>query len=471
LLAALALATLVPLSAFAQRPELIPNHVKYADTGIPNATGRSGSAVIQARALLGQDGTTAVEITTGAFEDRNEVPGNIDKVQLRITDGDPTNSTIITNHLQDGGRTIIAVPGLRRHQPMEIQASVSGIDGQRTDIVTASEVVKLRPDLTVDRIDMPAKAPVNMPVNIDAVISEVNHDVGIRADCFLQIDGTIVDYAENIWVDAGDSVTCSFSTVFTSIGTKQIEVSVQSRQINEDDYDNNRATASIEIEPVIGFTATASQDTDDYEASSSFESSWNHGTDYTHNTVTRTNLKFDAYLPYEMTGEGMQASYSESYDGQAPAIQYSAGNLQFFGPGTWPRMNCYVADQRYFIAAVCIGDGVTQLTMTRGATKAVYLSEHWEQFYGGDGEPHELHYIIRMPQTSGRTIPFGETITFHVTADDGIHYYDVSPVVQLEDYEDPAITTSGCRDTPWGSHECSESRRVVSGKRGKTTGN
>jgi hypothetical protein len=470
LLAALAATTLATFSAFAQRPELIPNHVKYADTGIPHATGRSGSAVIQARALLDRDGRTAVEITTGAFEDRYNVPGNIDKIQLQIADGDPANSTIIANHLQDGGWNFVQVPGLRRHQPVEIKANISGIDGNRTDIVTANEIVKLRPDLVVDRIDMPAKAPVNMPVNIDAIVSEVNHDVGVRGNCYLLVDGVNVDTAENIWVDAGDSVTCSFSTVFPSIGTKQIEVVVDSRGLNEWDNQNNSATASIVIEPVIGFTATASQNTDDYEYTSTFETSWSHGTDHVHNTVMKTVNKFDAYLPYEMNPDGIRVGYSESYDGQPPAFDYAPGRLRFFGPGNWPRANCSVADARYLVGIVCSGDGITQITITRGATKAVYLSEHWEQYLGGDNQWHEQHYTIRMPQTAGQTFPFNQTLTYHITADDGTRYYDISPVVQLEAYEDPAITTSGCRDTPWGSHECYESRRVVSGKRGKTTG-
>ena len=466
--ALLALATTtLTFSAFAQRPELIPNTVKYADTGKPNATGRSGSAVIQARALLDKDGQTAVEVTTGAFEDRYNVPGNIDKIQLRIADGDPANSVIISNHLQDGGWNFVQVPGLRRHQPMQIQASVSGIDGNRIDLVTANEIVKLRPDLTVNSIDMPATAPVNMPVSIDAVISEINHDVGLRADCFLEIDGRTVDYAENIWVDAGDSVTCSFSTVFTSIGTKQVAVWVQSRQINEYDYENNRATASINIEPVFGFTATAVQETEDYEYDGTFETSWSSGRDYVHNTVTRTNNKFDAYLPYEMNLELLNIHYTESYDGAAPVVDRI---LHTGGGGDWPRENCGVADQRYLIAVACAGNGLTQITVTRGATRAVYLSEHWERYYIGDGEYRDQHYRIRMPQTSGQTFDFKNTVTLHVSADDGATVYDVAPVIQLEAYQTLYTTTSGCRDTSWGSHECSNSYRRISGKRGKTTG-
>jgi hypothetical protein len=465
-LIALATAT-ISLTAFAQRPELIPNQVKYADTGIPHATGRSGSATIQARALLGKDGLTSVEVSTGALEDRSTATGNINKIQLRISQGDPANAVIIANHLQEGGWTSVGVPDLRRHQPMEIQATVSGIDGNRTDVVSANEIVKLRPDLTVNSIDVPATAPVNMPVSIDAVISEINHDVGLRADCFLQIDGAVVDYAERIWVDAGDSVTCSFSTVFNSIGTKQIEVYVQSRDVGEYDFDNNRASASITIEPVYGYTATAVQETEESEYNGTFESSWSSGRDYIHNTITRTNNKFDAYLPYEMNLDALRIHYTESYDGQAPVVD------RFLVPGggwNWPRENCGVADQRYLIGIACSGDGLTQITVTRGATRAVYLSEHWERYYISDTEYRDMHYLIRMPQTSGQTFNFNDTVTLHVSADDGATVYDVSPVIQLEAYETLYTTTSGCRDTSWGSHECGEGYRRISGKRGKTTG-
>ena len=49
------------------RPQLLPNVRRYMEKGLKPATGRSGSASMTARALLGKDGATTVEMTTGGF--------------------------------------------------------------------------------------------------------------------------------------------------------------------------------------------------------------------------------------------------------------------------------------------------------------------------------------------------------------------------------------------------------------------
>jgi hypothetical protein len=63
-------------------------------------------------------------------------------------------------------------------------------------------------------------------VNISAIVSEGNGDVGARADCVLYVDGAAVDRAKGIWVDAGDAVTCAFTYTFTDPGTHDVEIRV-----------------------------------------------------------------------------------------------------------------------------------------------------------------------------------------------------------------------------------------------------
>src|SRR5688572_22861825 len=73
-----ALAALVTASAFAATP-FISNDVKYRDSSLPHATGRSGDASIEAFALLGKDGGTDLEITASG--------GTLDKLQVKLPDG------------------------------------------------------------------------------------------------------------------------------------------------------------------------------------------------------------------------------------------------------------------------------------------------------------------------------------------------------------------------------------------------
>src|SRR4051794_9980978 len=55
-------------TAAAGMPPLISNTVKYRDLGAKPATGRSGTSTLATRALLGKDGVTELEVTTGTFD-------------------------------------------------------------------------------------------------------------------------------------------------------------------------------------------------------------------------------------------------------------------------------------------------------------------------------------------------------------------------------------------------------------------
>src|SRR3712207_1542886 len=61
----------------ASRPQLVPNGRRYQERGLKPSTGRSGSASLTARALLGKDGATSVEMTTGGLDGGGAQPGNI----------------------------------------------------------------------------------------------------------------------------------------------------------------------------------------------------------------------------------------------------------------------------------------------------------------------------------------------------------------------------------------------------------
>jgi hypothetical protein len=105
----------------------------------------------------------------------------------------------------------------------------------------------LRPDISVDRILAPTQARIQMPIQISAVISENNGDVGARADCVLAVDGVDVGRANGIWVDAGRSVSCVFNHIFATAGAKQL--AVRAISVNPGDWNasNNTFTQAITI--------------------------------------------------------------------------------------------------------------------------------------------------------------------------------------------------------------------------------
>jgi hypothetical protein len=229
------------------RPTLFKNAIKYRDQGKKPATGRSGSSSLTARALLGKDGVATLDITTGEI-DAITAPGLLKKIQLKQFD--PSGNLQSTSNWKDIGapRTQMLIPGRARGSNLQLQANVVGVDPNRTDVVTITESVKLRPDLSVNSVEAPAQATVGTPVTINAIVSEQNGDVGAHADCVLSVDGT-EDHANGIWVDAGRTVSCAFMKTFTTLGTKTLSVSVVGVSPGDWDAANNAASASIQIAP------------------------------------------------------------------------------------------------------------------------------------------------------------------------------------------------------------------------------
>ena len=226
---------LIAATALAQ-PSFVPNHIKYKESGIKPATGRSGSATIEARALLGKDNLTAIEVSTPA-------PGVIERVQVKRAGADEATNF---NGL-DGNTFRAAISGPVMNERIQIQANVSGIDGARMDVVTVETTVGRRPDLSVTGITAAPHAVAGGPVRIAAVIRELNGDTGARASCVLSVAGMDVDRADDIWVDAGDSVSCIFSTPFPTAGEKHFTVRVENIRPGDDDSANDSAGGSMRV--------------------------------------------------------------------------------------------------------------------------------------------------------------------------------------------------------------------------------
>jgi hypothetical protein len=241
-------------------PPLIANAVKYAERGAKPATGRSGSASLTARALMGKDGQTLLEVTTGALDTPAPAPGTLAKLQVKqFTPKDEALRTLNYNNLPGGGYAAYSYGGLVRGAKLQVQANVRGIDPRRTDVVTVTETVHLRPDLRV-QLNAPAKARRGIPVNVAAVVSEGNGDVGARANCVLYVDGVEADRANGIWVDAGDPVSCAFTHVFETSGSRHLRVAVTDVVPGDFEPANNSAEGSIEISEEFKYHYASVQD-------------------------------------------------------------------------------------------------------------------------------------------------------------------------------------------------------------------
>lgn len=221
-----------------------PNSQKYSDTGAKPATGRSGSASLEARALIAKDVTVQVEAATGSLED-GTAPGNIDKMQVKRF---PSQAVVHNyNRLSGGGYFSVTYPAGPRGETIQLQANISGIDPRRTGVVTVSTPALLRPDIAVTSVSGPKKERPKVPVTFYATLAELNQDVGARANCVLSVDDAVVDSADGTWVDAAGVVTCEFTHAFEKTGKYAVKVAATNVTPGDWDMANNSASTSIEI--------------------------------------------------------------------------------------------------------------------------------------------------------------------------------------------------------------------------------
>jgi len=220
----------------------------YRESGVGNATGRAGAASMTARALLGKDGNSTVEITTGTLDSSTTPPGSIVKIQVKPFSA-AGNALFAQNFTSttSGGYYSFSTQQLHRAQQIQLQANINGIDRNRTDVVTLVETTKLRPDLAVQNLTNPGSAYTNQSVNIAANIVELNGDASATTTCMLAIDGNNVDQVKNVYVDAGGSVSCTFAHKFTTTGSHTIQVTAATVIPADWDTSNNAASGSISI--------------------------------------------------------------------------------------------------------------------------------------------------------------------------------------------------------------------------------
>jgi hypothetical protein len=247
-----------------QRATLFKNSIKYRDTGLKPASGRSGNASLIAEALLGRDGSTALRVTAGVIDEPPN--GTLTMVQIKQFDPNGLLQRTTNTRAVSGSEEEFTLSGRVRGSNLQIQASITGVDGNRTDVVTVTETVKLRPDIVAFRVDAFPEVVQNAQAVIYGRFRERNGDVGAYATCILEVDGQVVDQVPTLWFNAGGEIGCGFSHRFAETGTKTITVRATNVSPGDWDLSNNALSSSIVVKapqpPDVAndFTWTASVD-------------------------------------------------------------------------------------------------------------------------------------------------------------------------------------------------------------------
>jgi hypothetical protein len=452
-----------------ERPPLFPNTKKYRDSE-DKATGRSGSATLAARALLGQDKITELQVTTGQFDSNTPASGKITKIQVKAFTRTGELAYVRNyNHLHTGDLFVTRLKDLVRGETLQIRANVRGIGGkgadggeesddeEGTDVVTVTTTVKLRPDLKVESLAAPLQISAGAITNISAVVGEINGDTGATADCVLYVDGARVDHALNIWVDRNGTVTCAFTYNFPALGTKQLSVKVENVVPGDYDLSNNSASmaASVLASQVL---SVASFLDDVYSNVNSLEINYTSTTPYSSYTAVVTSdaayrdeyhsrtqwAHLTTYTPMPINWKNAVITVAEISDGKTVL------SSSFSGLAALSCVSQYQSATGTNLYACSTPSGA-YITYNRWAGEVTYYSSsftyYWykENWNNGFVFSYSSNYVLQpAPNTYqyGILTPVGSQYGFDIKIQDGPAAYVASPRTLLQ----PANSTVG---TPW----------------------
>ncbi len=474
------------------RATVHPNSQRYRDRGSHPATGRSGSASLTMRALLGRDGVTTLDLSTGVLDGAS--PGIIAKTQVKAFDAsDKLTWTVNYNQPLQGGAVSYQYPGRARNTLILAQSNVRGIDGARTDVVTVSTPVKLRPDLRADgRLGAPASAIVNTPVNIFATVRETNGDVGALADCVLYVNGARADEALGIWVDAGSAASCAFAWTFPSVGTQQVQVKLA--HITPADYDNRNddsPTASIEVTPaVLYYNAWASDATSNM--SDEYSNSWVSSDGLRREEFSYYNTRYDhwqfAGIYASSVGElsfplrRLELSQSTGgaliaeTDASDVAPTYQWGDASNGGACLYTG-----SDGVFFMLCTASYSGggqvqrSTSVQYARSAGEATYFGRNFYHFWNDAPPAYDFGWVNNYDYTYSPGVPFvayGNDYAFRMHVQGSDNGFAITPVIPLTPFNYSFDTGRWCWDYTWEGtgHGCARSAYSSAGRSGGVYG-
>ena len=457
--------------------KLIPNSQKYRVSGTRPATGRSGSAVLSARVLLNKDHSADIEVTTGALDSTATPPGNIAKIQYKPLNknGKPIFVTN-WNNLNSGGYFHQNVNGLVHKQQMQIQASATGIDPNRTDVVTLSGAAAFRPDLMVGGIQ-PSSGHVNVPLKISAAVQELNRDTGASANCVLYVNGVQADHATNIWVDAGGTVSCMFTHQFTSAGSYDLKVAVENVAPADYDTTNNSATATIKIASPdsLKFTADASdmqvntfsqQDVTDFSGAQilDFESEQDSGTGWMQSSSLKFSQNSSFSFPFSAVVTESSDGSSTSLSGNFPLVTADTIAMCQFGPPNCTETRASRSNGGFmlFVSSKVTVDSIAGNSASfsgqvlRNAGDVTFISalamcDGSDPSCPADAQYYVVNNFSMGPDggpPAGTRLAFGtrDMLQFSVTDADGNHY-SVNAVIPLTTTTNTSQQPNSCTDS------------------------
>lgn len=136
---------------------------------------------------------------------------------------------------------------MSRYQPVQAQVLAQTAQTIKTQVLKTSTPVKLRPDLTVSKVQVPQQVQVGQIVNIAASVHELNGDLGATTRVSLQRGDTEIDHADAVTVAAGGITQVILATKFDQAGEYTLRIGTQNTQPRDYDDSNDSTTFTVRV--------------------------------------------------------------------------------------------------------------------------------------------------------------------------------------------------------------------------------
>ena len=315
---------------------------------------------------------------------------------------------------------------------MQVQGNVRGIDPRRTDVVTVSERVSLRPDIAATSLGGPEQARVNTSVVFSAAIGELNGDVGATTNCVLYVDGVEADRANGVWVAEGDHVSCDFVHTFTAVGAHTVRVAAEA--VNPGDWDaaNNSRETTIQI--------TAPQASSLHGSASASESrfeNWDRQRGTWSSGDGSGSWLYEYGDLYESQEVSMYGSAPTGLNVWQASVEFavSSGGTErvFLSEGVqWVWGDCAFLWRDNGWVHVCSNGTNTWVNAGHGAHRATYFSRGYsEAWYHWSGEYYYWEHDYRNVWAYSGFEPYGTQVDLSFRVTDGAQIYAAAPSIAV----------------------------------------
>lgn len=379
-------------------------------SGIANADTGNGAQTPYSVSVQALEGPTATDLYVNVTPTSSNytAPSTLKKIQLKTFDQNDT--LVYTRNYNNGvsspnGTSDIVLTDVVRHQPLQTMVLVQNSQTTNTQVLTATGVVLLRPEMSVDQITAPQTAYVNSLIDISAVIKELNGDVGAASTVQILNGSTVLDTA-NVNVQAGGTSPVAFLAKFSQPGTYNLRALISNVQPGEYDTTHNEKDFTINIiQPDKPMQYTSNYNYIDYKITNNYNSY------YEHDNVTEVGSNDLFQLQASTTDQVNPAGtftiqlkdaqgnpFSESFSNLTP---YGNGQYTAYDPSTGAHL--YV-DESQFGTSLTFSQYGGYYTYSRNYN-SLYNQSYSDSYSGTHGSLYKANGQIsahfELPDASG----------------------------------------------------------------------